>query len=217
MSDENDYNDLNPDEQNNNRNDSSNNDNQNIISSQEKLEKELLEIKQELTKTQELAKDYLDKLRYTLADYDNYRKQTDKQSELKIETAKAGFLSQFINIKDDFVRTVEIGINKKIDEKVLEGIKGILKNIELTLASEGLKTIDAIGEIFDPNKHEVISVTYDDKIPDNIIIKEIRRGYLFNNKVLRPSLVIISKTKNKNIDNTHNINNTSDKSEDGEN
>ncbi len=215
MSDENDYNNLNPDEQNSNGKDSNNNDNRNIISSREKLEKELFDVKQELTKTQELSKDYLDKLRYTLADYDNYRKQTDKQSELKIETAKAGFLSKFINIKDDFVRTVEIGINKKIDEKVLEGIKGILKNIESTLASEGLKTIDAIGEIFDPHKHEVISITYDDKMPDNIIIKEIRKGYLFNNKVLRPSLVIIS--KNKNIDNTHDINNTSDKSEDGEN
>lgn len=215
MSDENDYNNLNSDEITSNENDTNIEDKQNIVSSQEILERELIEVKKELTKTQELAKDYLDKLRYTLADYDNYRKQMERQSELKIESSKAEFLSKFINIKDDFDRTVEISNNNKIDEKVLEGLKGMLKNIDSTLSSEGLKTIDAIGELFDPNRHEVVSVIHDDKVQDNTVIKEIRKGYFFNNKVLRPSLVIIS--KNKNIDNTHNINNTSDKSEDGEN
>lgn len=215
MSDENDYNNLNSDEITSNENDTNIEDKQNIVSSQEILERELIEVKKELRKTQELAKDYLDKLRYTLADYDNYRKQMERQSELKIESSKAEFLSKFINIKDDFDRTVEIVNNNKIDEKVLEGLKGMLKNIDSTLSSEGLKTIDAIGELFDPNRHEVVSVIHDDKMQDNTVIKEIRKGYFFNNKVLRPSLVIIS--KNKNIDNTHNINNTSDKSEDGEN
>ncbi len=215
MSDENDYNNLNSDEITSNENDTNIEDKQNIVSSQEILERELIEVKKELRKTQELAKDYLDKLRYTLADYDNYRKQMERQSELKIESSKAEFLSKFINIKDDFDRTVEIVNNNKIDEKVLEGLKGMLKNIDSTLSSEGLKTIDAIGELFDPNRHEVVSVIHDDKMQDNTVIKEIRKGYFFNNKVLRPSLVIIS--KNKNNDNTHNINNTSDKSEDGEN
>lgn len=215
MSYENDScNDLNSNEKNNNEGNFENERNQDV-SNQEMLEKELIDVKKELTKAQELAKDYLDKLRYTLADYDNYRKQMERQLELKIESAKAEFLSKFVNIKDDFIRTIEIANNDKLDKTVMDGLNGILKNIDSILAAEGLKTINAIGELFDPNKHDVISITYDDKMQDNTIIKEIRTGYLFNNKVLRPSLVIISKRKN--IDNAHNINNTSDKSEDGEN
>jgi molecular chaperone GrpE len=66
------------------------------------------------------------------------------------------------------------------------------------LAKNSIMPIDALGEIFDPNLHEAISIINDPKLDDNTITKEIRKGYISRNKVIRPTLVEISKKQGKN-------------------
>ena len=66
------------------------------------------------------------------------------------------------------------------------------------LLANNVLPIDAIGEIFDPNLHEAISITDDPKLDDNTIVKEIRKGYISHNRVIRPSLVEISKKQGEN-------------------
>jgi molecular chaperone GrpE len=71
--------------------------------------------------------------------------------------------------------------------------------LDSLLRSEGVMEIETIGTPFDPNIHDAISFSYRDDVPENTVTAEIRKGYMLNNKVLRPSLVEISKKIVKNI------------------
>jgi len=131
-----------------------------------------------------------------MADFDNYRKQIEKQMNLTIETNKANILAKFLNILDDYERALDvIKKNQDIDPVLIDGLDGIIKNFYSALLSEGVIKIETIGTLFDPNKHHIVSFSYTDNKDENIITEEIRTGYMMNDKVLRPSLVIISKKK----------------------
>jgi molecular chaperone GrpE len=163
-------------------------------------------LKEELKETKKTAETNLNKLKYLMADFDNYRKQIEKQMASTIESNKASLLSRFLTIRDDYQRALDmIKKNKNLDEVFLNGLEGILKNLDHILQSEGVILIETVGKIFDSNKHDIISFSYNDDLPENTITNEIRAGYMLNDKVLRPSLVEISKKKknimNNNIDN----------------
>ena len=159
---------------------------------------ELSFVKEELGKAKESSDNNLNKLKYMLADFDNYRKQMDKQVASKIEENKAELMLRFLNIRDDYVRAVGIAKQSKAEPVVVEGLEGILKNFDHLLKSEGVIEIETIETPFDPNVHDAISFSYRDDLPESTVTDEIRKGYMLDNKVLRPSLVEISKKIVKN-------------------
>src|SRR5215207_2275252 len=167
------------------------------------LKEELEKNEKQTNETKKKAETNLNKLKYMMADFDNYRKQIEKQMASTIESNKANLLSSFLTIRDDYQRAFNIiKKNKDLDEVFLNGLEGILKNLDNILKSEDVTPIETIGKILDPSKHDVISFSYNDDLPENTITNEIRIGYMLNDKVLRPSLVEISKKNimNNNID-----------------
>ena len=166
---------------------------------------ELQKTKTELEYYRKLYNETLNKLKYSLADFDNFRKNIERQNSLKILSIKADVLSTLVNIREDFIRALDTIKQNKIDNAVLEGLEGILKTINIFLEKEGIKEIESINKPFDPNVHEIIGFSYNDgNIDENIITKEIRKGYLLNDRVLRPSLVEVCKKIVKNNDNDNN-------------
>jgi molecular chaperone GrpE len=159
---------------------------------------ELLSVKEELRKAKESSDNNLNKLKYMVADFDNYRKQMEKQLGLKIGENKAELMLRFLNIRDDFVRALEIAKQSKAEPVVVEGLEGILKNFDHQLRSEGVIEIETIETPFDPNIHDAIGFSYRDDVPESTVTNEIRKGYMLDNKVLRPSVVEISKKIVKN-------------------
>ena len=166
------------------------------------LENELSRAEVERQKAKEEADNNMNKLRYLMADFDNYRKRMEKQIESKINQGKAELILKFVSIHDDLSRAIETAKQDKSDQVVIEGLEGILRNAETLFDAEGVKEIETIGTPFDPNIHDAISFKYDDTVPENTVIAEIRKGYMISDKVLRPSLVEISKriVKNTAID-----------------
>jgi molecular chaperone GrpE len=166
---------------------------------------ELKKTKNELEHYRNLYNDTFNKLKYSLADFDNFRKNVEKQNSLKTLSIKADLLSVVVDMREDFIRAIDTIKQEKIDNAVFEGLRSILKNIDLFLEKEGIKQIDSLNHVFDPNIHEIVGFSYaDDDVEENIITKEIRRGYLLNGRVLRPSLVEVSKKIVKNIDDNNN-------------
>ena len=163
-----------------------------------KVKDELDSVKEELYKARESSDNNLNRLKYMMADFDNYRKQMEKQIASKIESSRAELLMKFLNIRDDYSRALEIAKQSKSETVVIEGLEAILKNLDSVLKSEGVMEIETIGTPFDPNIHDAISFSYQDDISENAVTGEIRKGYMLNNKVLRPSLVEISKKIVKN-------------------
>ena len=148
----------------------------------------------ELTKQLELEKqrssEYEEKLKLVLADFQNLSRKTQADIENGINSKINEFALDFLQIYDDFVRAKEVFSENKIN---LDGLDSILKNMDSLLQKYHIKPIGALGEIFDPNFHEAISTITDPDLDDNTITKEIRKGYISHERVIRPTLVEISK------------------------
>jgi molecular chaperone GrpE len=169
----------------------------------EALRAELESVKNELRKAKESSESSLNKMRYLMADFDNYRKQMEKQLASKAESIKAELLLKFLNIRDDYLRALSVARQSKPEQVVvIEGLEGILKNIDSLLASEGVREIEAVGTPFDPNVHDAIAYSARDDLAENTVTTEIRKGYMLNGRVLRPSLVEISKIVKNSVNNT---------------
>ena len=165
------------------------------------LKEDLATLKEELHEARKSSDNNLNRLKYMMAEFDNYRKQMEKQIDSRIESGKAELLVKFLSLRDDYLRALEMAKQSKSETVVIEGLEGILKNFDSLLRSEGVIEIETIGTPFDPNVHDAIGFSHQDEIEENIITKEIRKGYMLNNKVLRPSLVLISRKIVKNTAN----------------
>jgi molecular chaperone GrpE len=173
----------------------------------EALRAELESVKSELRKAKEFSESSLNKMRYLMADFDNYRKQMEKQLASKAESIKAELLLKFLNIRDDYLRALSVARQSKSEQGVvIEGLEGILKNIDSLLASEGVREIEAVGTPFDPNVHDAIAYSARDDLAENTVTAEIRKGYMLNDRVLRPSLVEISKIVKNSVNDTKEVN-----------
>ena len=164
----------------------------------EALRAELQSVREELKKARESSDGSLSKLKYLMADFDNYRKQMERQAASKAESAKAELLLKFLDIRDDYLRALSVAKQAKTEAVVIEGLDGILKNIDSLLSSVGVREIETVGTPFDPNVHDALAHSVRDDVEENTVTAEIRKGYMLNSKVLRPSLVEIAKKIVKN-------------------
>ena len=154
---------------------------------------ELEELREELSKSKAATENTLNKMKYLMADFDNYRKQMEKQLSSRAESIKAELLLKFLNIRDDYLRAVAVARQSKTEPVVIQGLEGILKNIDSLLSSEGVVEIETVGTPFDPNVHDAVAYSAKDDVEENTVTSELRTGFMLNGKVLRPSLVEISK------------------------
>lgn len=152
---------------------------------------------EDLSKLLELEKQktlqFEEKLKHVLADFQNLSRKTQNDIESGVNSKINEFILDFLKIYDDFIRAKEVISESKINA---DGLNSILKNMESLMEKYNVKPIDALGEIFDPNFHEAISIISDPSLDDNTITKEIRKGYISHEKILRPTLVEISKKEN---------------------
>ena len=149
-------------------------------------------LKIQLEKEKEKVSSYEKKIQYLLADFENLKKRSEVDIQTRVNSITDGIVLKFLGIYDDFIRAKDV--LSKQDENT-EGLDAILKNMDTFLAEFGVKPIEAIGEIFDPQLHEAISIKEDQTLDDNTIIAEFRKGYILKDRVIRPSLVEISKRK----------------------
>jgi len=133
---------------------------------------------------------YEDKLKRSLADFANLQKKTAADIESGVNNQIDRCFLDFLQIFDDFLRAREAYASSNADTG---GLDSILKNMESFLAKYNVTAVEALGEIFDPNLHEAISIISDPELDDGTITKEIRKGYISHNRVIRPTLVEISK------------------------
>ena len=139
---------------------------------------------------QQKVSQYEEKLKYVLADFQNLSRKTQSDIEHGVNSKINEFMLDFIKIYDDFSRAKEVISESKINA---DGLNSILKNMESLMQKYNVTPIEALGEIFDPNFHEAISILSDSTLDDNTITKEIRKGYISHERIIRPTLVEISK------------------------
>ena len=121
-----------------------------------------------------------------VADYQNLDRRLHEEKERAVETAQKSLLIDFLSLKDDIDRTIEFGREKENREPM----KLIKQKCDITLKKYGVTEIDALHKEFTPHEMECIDLVPGEKA--NVVVKIHEKGYLFNNKLLRPARVAVS-------------------------
>ena len=132
-----------------------------------------------------------------MADFDNYKKRAAAEREEIIcfsnEVLILGILPILDNFDRAFLHTEETAKASTVNDELIKGFALIKRQLEDLLGRAGLTTIEAMGNNFDPHYHEAIMTRESKDQPEDIIIEEMQKGYMLKEKVIRPSMVIVSK------------------------
>ena len=157
-----------------------------------KSEQKIKKLEQEL----ETAKDKLLRLS---AEFENYKKRSSKEINDFRKFANESILKQLLTVVDNLERAIDSTEKKADKTSILEGVQITHKEILKLFKTFNVNLIKAKGKVFDPALHQAIVQQESDEYPDNTVITELQKGYLVHNRLLRPSMVIVSKkTKEKN-------------------
>lgn len=152
-------------------------------------EKELEELKKKASERDE----YHDKWLKVHAEYENTRRRLEKEKTDHIKFANEDIISRLFPIMDNF--DMAFAAMEKAEDKaaVMEGIKLVQKEFHRVLEQNGVERIETKGAKFDPNLHEAVNAVETEEYPDDMIIEEVRPGYLLNKRLLRPAQVVVAK------------------------
>jgi len=157
------------------------------------LKHRLKDLEKELELTDREAKEYLDYLVRLKGELKSYRERTQREKETLKESAAEDLIKELLPILDDFELAIGSAKKSKNFSGFAEGVKMIFNRMRDLLKKQGLKPIKAKGQEFDPHLHEAVGTADLKRYPDNLIIEEMRRGYILNDKVLRPAVVKVNK------------------------
>ena len=150
---------------------------------------------QEMVRMQQEVEQANDMMLRLAAELDNYKKRVAKERESLIRYAVQDVLQELIPILDNFERATESANKSKDFNSFLEGVKMIYRNMYDVMGRKGLVRIDAVGETFDPNIHEAVMQVTSQEHPENVVVEELQKGYMLHDRVIRPSMVVVSKGK----------------------
>ncbi len=140
---------------------------------------------------QEKSNDLFDRLQRLQAEFDNYRKRMDSRILEVRKFASEDILLKFLDIYDNFLRALDMDFETD-PASAKKGIEAIQQQFDKTLLLEGVSPIDSVGKIFDPYYQHAVNRVSDPDKPDGIILEEYQRGYMLNEKVLRPAVVSVN-------------------------
>lgn len=162
-------------------------------SDDENLDVELQVLKKALKEQEEQNKEYLDRLQRTMAEFDNFRKRTTKEKTSMYEMGAKETIEKLLPVIDNFERAL---VNAKEQEELnigfAQGVEMIYKQLMSILEDMGVKKIEALGHPFDPNYHNAVTHIEDEQYGENEVIEEFQKGYLYQDQVLRYSMVTVA-------------------------
>ena len=151
------------------------------------------------SKEQEAAENY-DRLLRVSAEFENYKKRASREMEEFRKFSNQALIKEMLTVVDN----LELAMNstnghKDIDRGLLDGLQMTHKEILKVFEKFSVKPISAHGQVFDPTFHEAVMQEETDEYPENTVINELQKGYLIHERLLRPSMVVVAKSKeNKN-------------------
>jgi len=163
----------------------------------EQFRNQLNELVKQNEQSERKAAEYLNRLQRMQADMENLQKITKRQIETVTKQASESLVVRLLPVVDALQQATKITHegDSLPPEEISVGLRMLLKQLLEVLKGEGLEEIPAVGESLDPERHEVVSSVPTNEVPENTIMEEVRTGYVLNGKVIRPSLVVVSRPK----------------------
>jgi molecular chaperone GrpE len=148
-----------------------------------------------LEELQRQRDDYYERLLRKAAEFDNFRKRTERERQALAEAAAADLIEELLPLVDDLERALKADPGTDSTEAYRRGVELIHRQLTETLRKRGVRPIDAVGQIFDPHFHQAVLHEPSTSHRDGEIIEEFRRGYLLGERLLRPSMVKVAKAE----------------------
>ncbi len=137
--------------------------------------------------------EYYDRLLRKTAEFDNYRKRTERDRQAVTEAAAASILTELLPLMDDLERALKAEAGGEGAEAYRRGVELIHKQLSEILRKRGVRAIDAVGADFDPHYHQAVVHEPAEGRREGEVIEEFRRGYMLGDRLLRPSMVKVAK------------------------
>ena len=145
--------------------------------------------KKEKEKYEQQIEDLTDRLKRSMAEFDNFRKRTDKEKASMYIIGAKDMVEKMLPVVDNFER----GLAQAPEEDPFaDGMKMIYKQLMTTLDELGVKAIEAEGKEFDPNFHNAVMHVDDESVGENIVVEELQKGYTYKDFVVRHSMVKVA-------------------------
>ena len=159
------------------------------------LRKANQELERVIGEQTEKAEDYLRRLQYLQAEFDNYRKRVEREKDETSRVIADRLLVSLLEVYDELQIAIDVAKKADDEEVVVSGLEMVLKKLEAIFMKEGLKPIEAQGRKFDPNYHEMVG-RVESKDAEGRIVEEVRKGFTLRGKVIRSSLVKVGAAPN---------------------
>jgi len=160
-------------------------------------EKEIKELKQKVEEKEREIKEHNDRLLRVAADFDNYKKRAAREKEEWVKFANEDLIKSILPSVDNLERAINHSEKTEDIQSLVEGVKLTLQQLLQTLNKFGVSPIESLGKPFDPALHEAMLVVETDQQEANRVVEEFQKGYLLNDRLLRPATVSVSKPSEK--------------------
>ena len=148
--------------------------------------------KEKKDKKDEKIEELTDRVRRQMAEFDNFRKRTEKEKTQMFETGAKSIVEKILPVVDNFERGLAAVTEEEKGTPFVEGMEKIYKQMMTVLEEAGVKPIEAVGQEFDPNLHNAVMHVEDEEFGENIIAEEFQKGYTYRDSVVRHSMVKVA-------------------------
>ncbi|MCC8142435.1 MAG: nucleotide exchange factor GrpE [Lachnospiraceae bacterium] len=148
--------------------------------------------KEKKDKKDEQIEELNDRVRRQMAEFDNYRKRTEKEKSQMFEMGAKSVLEKMLPVIDNFERGLATVPEEEREAAFADGMNKIYKQMITVMDDLGVTPIEAVGEEFDPNLHNAVMHAEDEEVGENIVVEELQKGYMYRDSVLRHSMVKVA-------------------------
>jgi molecular chaperone GrpE len=154
----------------------------------------LKEMEEKVESLKKEAAENHDRLLRLAAEFENYKKRAAREMNDFRKFANESFAKAMLPVVDSMDRAIESSSNDKhVDSSMVEGVNMTLKEILKIFEQFSVKRFESIGNTFDPSLHQAVMQEETDKFPENTVYKELQKGYMIHDRLLRPAMVVVSK------------------------
>jgi molecular chaperone GrpE len=158
----------------------------------------LKEMEEKVETLEKEAAENHDRLLRMAAEFDNYKKRATREMNDFRKFANENFAKALLPVVDSMDLAIESSSNDKhVNNSMVEGVNMTLKEILKIFEQFGVKRFESIGNTFDPNLHQAVMQEETDKFPENTVSKELQKGFMIHDRLLRPAMVVVSKQPEK--------------------
>ena len=148
--------------------------------------------KEKKDKRDEQIEELTDRVKRQMAEFDNFRKRTEKEKAQMFETGAKNIIEKILPVVDNFERGLAAIPEEDKGNAFAEGMEKIYKQMVTVLEEAGVTAIPAVGQEFDPNLHNAVMHVDDDAVGENIVVEEFQKGYKYRDSVVRHSMVKVA-------------------------